>query len=67
MIKNNIEITRINNPDFEGKEEAEARQDIVRRIQHYERIYEPIHDSESLPYLKIINICENVRCSSTQD
>jgi broad specificity phosphatase PhoE/predicted kinase len=46
IIENNIRNTKLSSPDYENMDEDEAVRDFRRRIEHYERIYEPVQEAE---------------------
>jgi len=52
IIENNIRNTKLSSPDYENMPEDEAVRDFRRRIEHYERIYQPVRDSEGA-YLRV--------------
>lgn len=46
IIENNIRNTKLSSPDYENMDEDAAVRDFRRRIEHYERIYEPVQEQE---------------------
>ena len=52
IIENNIRNTKLSSPDYENMDEDEAVRDFRRRIEHYERIYQPLKDNEGA-YLRV--------------
>jgi broad specificity phosphatase PhoE/predicted kinase len=52
IIENNIRNTKLSSPDYENMDDDEAVRDFRRRIEHYERIYQPVKESEGA-YLRV--------------
>jgi broad specificity phosphatase PhoE len=59
LIDANVRETKLKMPDYAGVDPAEAVRDFRARIAHYERVYEPIDDSDG-SYIKIIDVGQKV-------
>jgi broad specificity phosphatase PhoE len=59
LIDANVRETKVSMPDYAGVDPAEAVRDFRARIAHYERIYEPIDDTDG-SYIKIIDVGRKV-------
>lgn len=55
LIMENFKFKISNSPDYQGMDEAEALQDLRKRVAKYEEAYETITD-DSLSYIKIFNL-----------
>jgi broad specificity phosphatase PhoE len=62
IIENNIRNTKLSSPDYENMDEDEAVRDFRRRIEHYERIYEPLREAEGA-YLRVSGAGRSVTVS----
>lgn len=55
-------------PDYAKISQTDARQDLLQRIDHYEKVYEPLEEEEMLvdgerlkiSYIKLLNLCSHV-------
>lgn len=59
VIDANVRETKISMPDYAGVDPEEAMRDFRARIAHYERVYEPLDDSDG-SYIKIIDVGRKV-------
>lgn len=59
LIMNNIIDVKTSSPDYKDQDSDEAINDFQERIKKYEQVYETI-DDESITYVKIINVNEQV-------
>lgn len=59
VIDANVRETKLSMPDYADVEAEEAARDFRARIAHYERVYEPIDDSDG-SYIKIIDVGQKV-------
>ncbi len=59
IIDANVRETKLSMPDYAGVDPEEAVRDFRARIAHYERVYEPIDDSDG-SYIKIIDVGRKV-------
>jgi broad specificity phosphatase PhoE len=55
LIDANVRETKLSMPDYAGMDPVEAVRDFRARIAHYERVYEPVSDSDG-SYIKIIDV-----------
>lgn len=55
IIEANIRETKLTSPDYEGVEPDVAVRDFRARIEHYARVYEPLHEDEGA-YIKLIDV-----------
>jgi 6-phosphofructo-2-kinase len=60
VLRTNLLQKVKHSPDFKGLEEEAALSDLRARIAKYEAVYEPLEDSEGLPYIKIIDLASKV-------
>jgi broad specificity phosphatase PhoE len=54
IIEANIRTTKLDSPDYANVDAEEAVRDFRARIEHYERAYEPLSDSEGA-YVRVLN------------
>lgn len=54
VIEENVRATKLTSPDYQGVDADEAVRDFRARIDHYERIYEEVEDSEG-SYVKLVD------------
>ncbi len=54
VIERNVRQTKLHSPDYVGQDPEAAVSDFLKRIAHYERVYETIDDSEGR-YVKVID------------
>lgn len=59
VIDANVRETKLSMPDYVGVDPEEAVRDFRARIAHYERVYEPLDDSDG-SYIKIIDVGQKV-------
>jgi len=59
VIDANVRETKLSMPDYAGMDPEEAVSDFRARIAHYERVYEPLDDSDG-SYIKIIDVGKKV-------
>jgi broad specificity phosphatase PhoE/predicted kinase len=59
VIDANVRETKLSMPDYVGVDPEEAVADFRARIAHYERLYEPLDDSDG-SYIKIIDVGQKV-------
>lgn len=59
VIDANVRETKLSMPDYMGVDPEEAVRDFRARIAHYERVYEPLDDSDG-SYIKIIDVGQKV-------
>ncbi len=59
LIDGNVRETKLSMPDYAGMDPEEAVRDFRARIAHYERVYEPLDDSDG-SYIKIIDVGQKV-------
>ncbi len=55
VIEANVRATKLHSPDYAGMDPDEAVQDFRSRIAHYDRVYEPVDESEG-SFIKIIDV-----------
>eukprot|EP01083_Nonionella_stella_P196807 723918_1 len=60
VIQENLLVKAQRSPDFKDMNLEEAMKDLKQRITNYERVYEPLEDSEGLSYIKIINMADKL-------
>jgi len=62
LIQTNIIDVKVHSPDYKNMDKEEALRDFLRRINHYEAVYEPMEEeSEShLSFMKIVNAGEKL-------
>lgn len=59
IIRANVRETKLKSPDYVGLDAALAVGDFLQRIEHYQRIYEPLGetpDEADVPYIKLIDV-----------
>ncbi|CAK65701.1 unnamed protein product (macronuclear) [Paramecium tetraurelia] len=66
VILRNIQLTKLNNPDYVGKSSDEATQDFQQRIEQYTKVYEPIDMDENISFIKIIDIGNDIMIYNIQ-
>ncbi|KAF8454606.1 6-phosphofructo-2-kinase-domain-containing protein [Terfezia claveryi] len=66
LIMANVREVKANSPDYEGQDPELAAQDFVRRIKHYEGVYETITEPE-LTYVKLVNVGAQVVINCIRD
>lgn len=66
LIMANIREVKTNSPDYEGQDPELAAQDFVRRIKHYEGVYETITEPD-LTYVKLVNVGAQVVINCIRD
>jgi len=54
VVEANVRETKLSSPDYAGMDPEEAVRDFRARIAHYERIYEPLDESEG-SFLRVID------------
>jgi broad specificity phosphatase PhoE/predicted kinase len=54
VVGRNVRQTKLHSPDYVGQSPDEAVADFLKRIAHYERVYETVDDSEGR-YVKVID------------
>ena len=59
VIASNIRQTKLRMPDYAGVSEDEAVADFRARIAHYERVYEPVDESEG-SYVRVVDVGRKV-------
>lgn len=59
VLEANIRQTKATSPDYLGVEAETAVEDFRQRIAHYERAYEPVHESEG-SHVKVIDVGRTV-------
>jgi broad specificity phosphatase PhoE len=59
IVDANVRLTKLSMPDYAGMDPDEAARDFRARIAHYERVYDPIDDSDG-SYIKIIDVGQKV-------
>lgn len=55
---------KLMSPDYKGMNEAKAREDFRRRLENYERAYQPLEEGDEddeIQYCKLINVGKKVR------
>ena len=65
LVEANIRETKLRSPDYAGVAEAEAVADFSKRIEHYERAYEPLGPGES-SYVKYIDVGRRIEVEGLQ-
>lgn len=65
VIDANVRETKLSMPDYAGVDPEEAVRDFRARIAHYERVYEPLDDSDG-SYIKIIDVGRKVVLNKMQ-
>ncbi|VDK75662.1 unnamed protein product [Anisakis simplex] len=58
IIESNITDVKINSPDYKGlMTEEQAKEDFIKRINNYKKMYEPLDEvyDKDLAYIKVIN------------
>uniref|UniRef100_A0A915BHI3 6-phosphofructo-2-kinase domain-containing protein n=1 Tax=Parascaris univalens TaxID=6257 RepID=A0A915BHI3_PARUN len=58
IIESNITDVKINSPDYKGlMTEEQAKEDFIKRINNYKKMYEPLDEvyDRDLSYIKVIN------------
>jgi broad specificity phosphatase PhoE/predicted kinase len=66
LIDANVRETKLSMPDYAGVDPEEAVRDFRARIAHYERVYEPLDDSDG-SYIKIIDVGKKVVLNHIED
>jgi predicted kinase len=56
VLHENYRIKVSKSPDYKGMQEKEALADLKKRVAMYEKVYEPIKETEELSYIKIRNL-----------
>jgi broad specificity phosphatase PhoE len=59
VIEANVRETKLSSPDYAGMDPEEAVRDFRQRIANYEKVYEPIDDTDG-SYIKIIDVGRKV-------
>lgn len=59
VIDANVRETKLSMPDYMGMDPVEAVSDFRARIAHYERVYDPLDDTDG-SYIKIIDVGQKV-------
>jgi len=59
ILKNYLGELRNSMPDYEGMDFNEALEDYQKRIQHFRRLYEPMHNS-ALSWIKLVDNAESL-------
>jgi broad specificity phosphatase PhoE len=59
IVDANVRETKLSMPDYAGVDPEEAVRDFRARIGHYERVYEPLDDTDG-SYIKIIDVGQKV-------
>ena len=54
VIERNVRQTKLHSPDYVGQDPEAAVADFLKRIAHYERVYETVEDTEGR-YVKVID------------
>ncbi len=65
IVATNIRETKLLSPDYVGADPERAVSDFTRRIEHYERAYEPITD-EALSWVKVVDVGRRVVINRVQ-
>uniref|UniRef100_A0A7S1SC48 6-phosphofructo-2-kinase domain-containing protein n=1 Tax=Alexandrium catenella TaxID=2925 RepID=A0A7S1SC48_ALECA len=68
VLEANIALKLSKSPDYARMPREEARQDLLRRISHYETVYEPLEEEEMtlaggvvrISYIKLLNFSSHV-------
>lgn len=64
ILQKNITDVKVHGPDYDDFEDKElAAQDFLKRIEHYEEIYETLENEEleeQISYIKVINAGEEL-------
>lgn len=68
VLEANIALKLSKSPDYASMPREEARQDLLRRISHYEKVYEPLDEEEMtlkgeevrISYIKLLNFSSHV-------
>ncbi|KAG1711204.1 6-phosphofructo-2-kinase/fructose-2,6-bisphosphatase 3 [Nymphon striatum] len=62
LIEANVTDVKITSPDYKHINKEEALSDFMLRIEHYEKLYQPLHEvkEKDYSYMKIINTGEKV-------
>jgi broad specificity phosphatase PhoE/predicted kinase len=57
IIEANITEVKVTSPDYQGKDREQAVEDFKKRIEHYQKAYEPIDDAidKGISFIKIYN------------
>lgn len=58
-VEANVRDTKLDSPDYAGMDPDAAVRDFRARIAHYERVYEPVDESEGA-YIKLIDVGRQV-------
>ena len=61
IIEENVTKVKVHNPDFEGMKPEEASREFFKRIEHYNRSYEMLDNTEGIDFMKTINIGQEVK------
>jgi 6-phosphofructo-2-kinase/fructose-2,6-biphosphatase 2 len=61
IIEENVTKVKVHNPDFEGMKPEEASREFFKRIEHYNRFYEMLDNTEGIDFMKTINIGQEVK------
>lgn len=59
VIERRVRETKLRSPDYAGLPEEDAIRDFLRRVSHYESVYEPVADDEGR-YVKMVDEGEKV-------
>eukprot|EP01120_Amphizonella_sp_Union-15-10_P012809 TRINITY_DN578_c0_g1_i1.p1 TRINITY_DN578_c0_g1~~TRINITY_DN578_c0_g1_i1.p1 ORF type:complete len:456 (+),score=82.25 TRINITY_DN578_c0_g1_i1:72-1370(+) len=59
MLEANINL-KLESPDYRHLDPKQARSDFEARLRNYEKVYQPLDESEHLPYIKLINVGHQV-------
>ncbi|CCE63603.1 hypothetical protein TPHA_0F01180 [Tetrapisispora phaffii CBS 4417] len=59
VVERNIQL-KLCGPDYKGKDPTTSLRDFKERLSNYTKAYEPIEDSEDIPYIKMIDISKKV-------
>lgn len=61
LLEANIQQKLLRSPDYAGMPYDEARADFLARLTNYERVFEPLGDSEkNLSYIKLLNLSSHL-------
>ena len=61
IFEENVTKVKVHNPDFEGMKPEEASREFFKRIEHYNRSYEMLDNTEGIDFMKTINIGQEVK------
>lgn len=59
IVEKNVRATKLDSPDYTDMDPDQAVRDFRQRIQHYESVYESVHEDEG-SYIKLIDVGRQV-------